>query len=245
MTDEKKSLFPAGRLIVIAALAGALAGAVAVYVRTTLPGNNEAGSPVAQASGEDAEACASRADMARSLAAAATGDVAALLPADPPQSMKSLTFNAPDGTRMSLADRSGKLLLVNLWATWCVPCREEMPALNALQESMGSDAFEVIAVNVDTGDDTKPRKFLAETGVDALAYYRENTLGLFNDVKTRGLALGLPVTMLVDPDGCLLAHMNGPADWSGDDARRFLERAMAVETSAPPDQKNLSQPTVN
>lgn len=126
---------------------------------------------------------------------------------------------------MTLADHSGKLLLVNLWATWCVPCREEMPALNALQKDMGSDSFEVIAVNVDTGDDTKPKKFLTDTGVDALGYYRDNSLDLFNDVKARGLALGLPVTLLVDGDGCLLANMNGPADWASDDAKRFLTSA--------------------
>jgi thiol-disulfide isomerase/thioredoxin len=245
MKDEKKSLFPAGRLILIAAVAGALAGAVAVYVRTTLPGNNATNAPVAQIGGSDADACASRAENAKTVAAAATGDVAAMLPADPPQSLRGLTFNAPDGAKMTLADRAGKVLLVNLWATWCFPCREEMPALNALQKEMGSETFEVVAINVDTGDDAKPRKFMSETGVDALGYYRENTLDLFNDVKARGLALGLPVTLLVDSDGCLLSHMNGPADWAGGDARRFLSAAMADQPSTIPDQKNLSPPTVN
>ena len=99
-----------------------------------------------------------------------------MLPADPPQSLKALAFNAPDGKPMTLADRAGKTVLLNLWATWCFPCREEMPALNALQKELGSDKFEVIAVNVDTGDDAKPKKFLAETGIDALGYYRDNTL---------------------------------------------------------------------
>ena len=82
-----------------------------------------------------------------------------------------------------------------------------------------------MAINVDTGDDTKPKKFLTETGVDALGYYRDNTLDLFNELKTRGLALGLPVTLLVDGDGCLLAHMNGPADWASADAKRFIAGA--------------------
>ncbi|TIP70556.1 MAG: TlpA family protein disulfide reductase, partial [Mesorhizobium sp.] len=75
-------------------------------------------------------------------------------------------------------------------------------------------AFEVVAVNVDAGDDSKPKKFLEETGVEALGYYRDSTMALFNDLKTRGLALGLPVTMLIDAEGCLIAHMNGPAEWS-------------------------------
>ena len=226
MTDEKKSLMPAGRMVLIAALAGALAGAVAVYVRTTLSGNNAPGTPVAADSGAaDDAACAAKAERAKTVAAAATGAVAAMLPADPPQSLKGLAFKGPDGAPMTLGDHAGKLVLFNLWATWCVPCREEMPALDALQEAMGGDRFEVVAVNVDTGDDTKPKKFLAETGVDDLAYYRDNSLDLFNDVKTRGLALGLPVTLLIDAEGCLLANMNGPADWASDDARRFLAAA--------------------
>ncbi len=88
-------------------------------------------------------------------------------------------------------------MLLNLWATWCFPCREEMPALNALQKEAGSDKFEVIAVNVDTGDDTKPKKFLTETGIDTLGYYRDNTLALFNDGgRSAACALGLPVTLL-------------------------------------------------
>ena len=148
-----------------------------------------------------------------------------MLPADPPQSLKGLAFNAPDGKPMTLADRSGKAVLLNLWATWCFPCREEMPALNALQKELGSEQFEVIAVNVDVGDDAKPKKFLAETGIDTLGYYRDNTLALFNELKTRGLALGLPVTLLIDADGCLLAHMNGPANWAGDDAKRLIAAA--------------------
>jgi hypothetical protein len=98
-----------------------------------------------------------------------------------------------------------------------------MPALDALQKEMGSETFEVVAVNVDTGDDTKPKKFLDETGVASLGYYRDNTLGLFNDLKKRALALGLPVTLLIDGDGCLLAHMNGPAEWHSEDARRLIE----------------------
>ena len=152
-----------------------------------------------------------------------------MLAASPPQSLSDLAFNGPDGQPMTLRDLSGKTVLMNLWATWCAPCRAEMPALDALQKEMGGDGFEVVAVNVDTGDDTKPKAFLAETGVASLAYYRDNTLRLFNDLKKRALALGLPVTLLIDGDGCLLAHMNGPAEWHGEDARRLIEAVPAVE----------------
>ncbi|TIU45547.1 MAG: TlpA family protein disulfide reductase, partial [Mesorhizobium sp.] len=136
-------------------------------------------------------------------------------------------FNGPDGKPMTIADHAGKTVLLNLWATWCAPCRAEMPALDALQKEKGSKDFEVVAVNVDTGDDTKPKKFLKEIGVETLGFYRDPTIALFNEAKTRGLALGLPVTMLIDADGCLIAHMNGPAEWSSPDAKRLVEAALA------------------
>ena len=217
--------FPAPRLILAALVAGVLAGAVAVYVSESGTGN-KLSAQVAVGNSKDDVACATKAERAKKVAAAATGEVAALLPADPPQSLKSLAFNGADGKPTTLADHAGKTVLLNLWATWCAPCRAEMPALDALQKQMGSDAFQVVAVNVDTGDDIKPRKFLQDTGVQTLGYYRDPTMALFNDVKARGLALGLPVTMLVDGDGCLIAHMNGPAEWSSQDAKRLVVTAL-------------------
>ncbi|TPI59761.1 TlpA family protein disulfide reductase [Mesorhizobium sp. B3-1-7] len=225
MADGKRFFFPATRLILAALLAGVLAGAVAVYVSESGSGNN-APEKVAVAAGKDDAACAAKAGRAKQIAAKAVGQVAALQPADPPQSLKSLAFNGPDGKPMTLADHAGKTVLLNLWATWCAPCRAEMPALDALQKEKGSNAFEVVAVNVDTGDDTKPKKFLNEIGVQTLGFYRDPTIALFNEVKTRGLALGLPVTMLIDADGCLIAHMNGPAEWSSPDAKRLVEAAL-------------------
>lgn len=224
MADGNR-FFPAPRLILAALVAGVLAGAVAVYVSESGSGNN-APAQVAVDDSKDDVACAAKADRAKTVAAAATGQVAALLPADPPQSLKSLAFNDPGGKPMTLADHAGKTVLLNLWATWCAPCRAEMPALDALQKEMGSDAFHVVAVNVDAGDDAKPKKFLEETGVKALGYYRDSTMALFNDLKTRGLALGLPVTMLIDGEGCLITHMNGPAEWSSPDAKRLVETAL-------------------
>jgi len=228
MADGNR-LFPAPRLILAALVAGALAGAVAVYVSESRSGNN-APAQAAVGDSRDDVTCAAKSDRAKKVAASATGEVAALLPADPPQSLKSLAFNGPDGKPMTLADHAGKTVLLNLWATWCAPCRAEMPALDALQKEKGSDSFEVVAVNVDAGDDVKPKKFLSDTGVATLGYYRDSTMTLFNDLKKRGLALGLPVTMLIDGEGCLIAHMNGPAEWSGPDARRLVETALKPES---------------
>ncbi len=224
MADGKSNL-PAGRLIGIAAVAGVLAGALGVYVMGGPSGNN---APMVAGSAPDPQAiaaCAAKTEAVAAIDPLITGEVAAMLPADPPRLVSDIAFNDPNGQPMRLSDL-GKVTLVNLWATWCAPCREEMPALNQLQAELGGEDFEVVAVNIDTGDDTKPKAFLEETGVDRLAYYRDNTLGLFNDLKRRNLAVGLPVTLLVDADGCLLGHMNGPAEWASEDAKNLIEAAM-------------------
>ncbi|TKT75267.1 TlpA disulfide reductase family protein [Aquamicrobium sp. LC103] len=212
---------PTFRLIAIAAVAGMIAGAIGVYVIGSRSGNNET-AIAAAVDPAAAQLCEAKAEKAKAVGDAARGEVAGMMAANPPQSLKDLAFNAPDGKPMTIADLSGRTVLVNLWATWCAPCREEMPALDELQAEMGGDKFEVVAVNVDTGDDVKPRRFLDEIEVGSLGFYRDNTLGVFNDLKRRGLALGLPVTLLIDGDGCLLANMNGPAEWASEDAKKLI-----------------------
>ena len=226
MSDGKK-LSPGFAPVAIAAVAGLLAGAVAVYVAGGTSGNTALPPVAAAPSGADAASCPGKEARAKAVAEAATGQVAAMMAADPPQSLSSLAFNAPDGKPATLGSMSGKILLLNLWATWCAPCRAEMPALDALQGKMGGPDFEVVAMNVDTGGDEKPKAFLAETGIRNLAYYRENTLALFNELKRRNLALGLPVTLLIDRDGCVIANMNGPAEWAGPDAEKLIKAALA------------------
>ncbi len=210
------------KIILLAGLAGIIAGAVAVYVMERPSGNIVAAT-------NPADQCAIKAEAAKAIDAAATGAVAAMRGADAPQSLSSLTFNGPDGKPVRLEDFKGKTVLVNLWATWCVPCREEMPALDALQTKKGGDDFKVVAINIDTGDDAKPKAFLDEIGVKSLELYRDASMGVFNDLKRKNLAFGLPVTVLVDKEGCQIAAMNGPADWGSDDAARFIDAARAVK----------------
>ncbi|MEK1888786.1 MAG: TlpA disulfide reductase family protein [Phyllobacterium sp.] len=209
------------KIISLAALAGIFAGAVGVYVMERPSGNI-----VATTNPDDQ--CTLKTANAKAIDKAATGAVAAMRGADSPQSMGSLTFTGPDGKPVRLEDFKGKTLLVNLWATWCLPCREEMPALDALETKKGGDDFKVVTINIDTGDEAKPKAFLSEIGVKSLELYRDPSMGVFNDLKRKNLAFGLPVTMLVDKEGCQIAAMNGPAEWSGEDAARFIEAAKAL-----------------
>ena len=220
MTVKKTLGLPSMKWVAIAGLAGVLAGAAAIYVKDGLSGN---GAVVA-----DAGACTAAAGKAAALAPFTKGQVAAMSTVDDHRTLPGLVFKGPAGEERTMADFSGKTVLLNLWATWCVPCREEMPALNALQKDMGGDRFEVVAVNIDTGDDEKPKAFLTETGVHDLAYYRDASMGVFNTLKKEGLAFGLPVTLLMDDKGCLISAMNGPAAWDSDDAKALIGAAIAT-----------------
>ena len=217
------------KLALTAVILGVLAGAGAVYVKGS-PSGNDRTPPMTEVAAVDAEAgsCPATDAWVEALTPHATGAVAAMAPVDEPVSLADIAFNGPDGAAMTLADFSGKTILVNLWATWCAPCREEMPALAELQEKAGGEDFEVVTVNIDMGDADKPRAFLDEIGVDNLTLYRDDTMDVFNDLKRQGLAFGLPVTLLVDENSCLMASMNGPADWAGADALALVEAARGV-----------------
>jgi thiol-disulfide isomerase/thioredoxin len=218
-TDSNSAMKPL-KLLAAAALLGAIAGAVAVYVKggPSVHGGDE----VAQVDTGAAQ-CTLDPALKDRLSKAATGDVAAMVPASPSKQLGALSFNGPDGKAMNINSFSGKTVLVNLWATWCVPCREEMPALNALQTKAGNGTFEVVTVNVDSNTGEKRSAFRKDKGIVALKDYFEPTMALFNAAKKEGLAFGLPVTMLIGPDGCLLAAMNGPANWAGNDALNLIK----------------------
>lgn len=226
MSVKKTLGLPAGKLIAIAGLAGLLAGGAAIYVKESLSGN--ATGAVASA---DPAACPLAAARAEAITPFSKGQVAAMRTVDEHRALPDLVFDGPDGKKKTIADFAGKTLLVNLWATWCVPCREEMPALNALQKDLGSDKFEVVAINIDTGDDEKPKNFLDETKVHDLGYYRDASMGVFNTLKKEGLAFGLPVTLLMDDKGCLISAMNGPAAWDSEDAKALINAALTSPKS--------------
>jgi thiol-disulfide isomerase/thioredoxin len=172
--------------------------------------------------------CAARSDfIASSIAGLATGEVAAFQAAREPQDLSGLAFINADGAEATLKDFSGKVALVNLWATWCAPCRREMPALDRLQAALGGERFEVVPINIDTGGLEKPKAFLESIEVKNLPLHRDPTTDIFQDIRKRGLGLGLPVTILVDENGCQLGHMAGPAEWDSDDAKALIRAAVA------------------
>jgi thiol-disulfide isomerase/thioredoxin len=171
-------------------------------------------------------ACTQAEDVARRLAPFARGEVAAFAVADPSRRLPDLAFRDATGAERRLADWRGRTVLLNLWATWCVPCRKEMPALEALESKLGGPGFEVVAVNIDTRDGDKPRAWLKEVGIDRLAYYADPTAKVFQDLKIMGRAAGMPTTLLVDPAGCEIGTVAGPAEWASEDAVKLVTAAL-------------------
>jgi thiol-disulfide isomerase/thioredoxin len=171
-------------------------------------------------------ACAAAVDLARRVGPLARGEVAAFVPAEQPLRLPNVAFRDAAGIERHLSDWGGRTVLLNLWATWCVPCRKEMPALETLEGKLGGPSFEVVAVNIDTRDPAKPRAWLKEAGISRLAYYADPSAKLFQDLKIIGRAPGMPTTLLVDPAGCEIGTVAGPAEWASDDAVKLVSAAL-------------------
>jgi thiol-disulfide isomerase/thioredoxin len=171
-------------------------------------------------------ACRPAVALSQKLAPLAQGEVAALTMATTPLKLPDLTFQDADGNTKKLSDWRGRTVLVNLWATWCVPCRKEMPALDSLQGKLGSRDFQVVAVNIDTRDPEKPRNFLKDENLTRLSFFSDEKAKVFQDLKNIGRALGMPTSVLVDGQGCEIATIAGPAEWSSDDAVKLISAAI-------------------
>jgi thiol-disulfide isomerase/thioredoxin len=209
---------PAGKrlaLILMGGAVGLVVGFAGVYGIGRLTGN----------AGPD-PACKASVETAHRIAPLVRGEVAALAVPQAPRALPALAFKDSKGTDRSLADWHGRTVLLNLWATWCVPCRKEMPALDALQGKLGGADFEVVSINIDTRDTDKPKTWLRDAGVNRLAYYADNNAKVFQDLKAIGKAFGMPTTLLIDPNGCELAALAGPAEWASDDAVKLVTAAL-------------------
>ncbi|MFC0703246.1 TlpA family protein disulfide reductase [Marinobacter persicus] len=126
-----------------------------------------------------------------------------------PRTLPELAFEDEDGRPLTLADSKGKAILLNIWATWCLPCREEMPTLDSLQAQLGGEQFEVVALSVDHAGISVVEKFYRKTGIQHLRQYIDpSTLA----TSTLGIA-GVPTTLLIDHDGREIGRLVGAAEW--------------------------------
>jgi thiol-disulfide isomerase/thioredoxin len=180
----------------------------------------------------EAAACAAAKPVAARVAPFARGEVAAVAVASDPRPLPHLAFRDAEGAQKTLADWHGRTVLLNLWATWCVPCRKEMPALDALQAKLGGENFQVVAVNIDTRDPHKPKEWLDKAGIKQLAYFADPSAKVFQDLKAAGKAFGMPTTVLVGPGGCEIGTLAGPAEWASEDAIKLVQAALTGSAAA-------------
>jgi thiol-disulfide isomerase/thioredoxin len=216
--NERKRAAPQ-MVYLIAAVIAAIVGFGTVYV-SFAPSDN----------GESAVSSADSATQATGnspLAGLNKGAMAPLVIKPQPVDLPPLTFTGADSKPVSLADFSGKIALLNIWATWCVPCREEMPALDKLDAKLGGKDFQVVAINIDQGGTDKAAAFLKETGVTHLALYTDPSSKLFATLKV----VGMPTTLIVDRNGREIARLVGPADWASPEAVKVIEAAIAAPSA--------------
>lgn len=145
-----------------------------------------------------------------------------------PKSIASIAFEDGQGRPRTLAEFQGKVVLLNIWATWCGPCRREMPSLDRLQGLLGGSGFEVVALSIDRAGLEVVRKFYADVGIRNLAIYIDSS-----GKATRELAtVGVPATLLIDRTGRELGRLVGPEEWDEPDIVQFLKRVIAQKTGS-------------
>ena len=137
---------------------------------------------------------------------------------DAPRAVPELAFEDGQGGKHTLRQFRGKTVLLNVWATWCAPCREEMPALDRLQRKLGGSGLEVLALSIDTGGAAAVKQFYDELGIRSLAIYVDRSM---RATGTLG-AVGLPTTLLIDAEGREIGRRIGPAEWDGPEAVRLI-----------------------
>jgi thiol-disulfide isomerase/thioredoxin len=197
-----------------------MAGAVAAGALAGLAGVYGIGGFMRNAGDPD---CRPAIEIARRIGPLVRGEVAAMAIAESPLRVPDLSFRDRSGAERRLSDWRGRTMLLNLW---CIPCRKEMPALDALEGAVGGERFEVVAVNIDTRDPDKPHAWLEGVGVNRLAYYADPSAKVFQDLKLIGRAFGLPTTVLVDPAGCEIGTAAGPAEWASEDGLKLVRSAL-------------------
>ena len=211
------------KLPLILIILAVIATGIGIYVINTGSGND------LLTTASDETGCKVDTANADALDAVIKGDIAAMRLVDDPLDVSGLAFADRDGKPATLGDWKGRVVLFNLWATWCAPCRAEMPAFEELETTHGGEDFQVVPVSVDLGDAVKPKAFYAEINLTALPFFHEGELTIFNTLKKKGMAFGMPVTLLVDRNSCAVAVLNGPAEWAGADAVNLIQTAISLQ----------------
>ncbi len=165
--------------------------------------------------------------------ATAVGATSLLLnPHEQPRVLKSFKFIDGDLKAVSLDDFRGKFVLLNIWATWCGPCRTEMPTLERLQKVLGGPDFEVVALSIDNEGVPVVKQFYKELGIEALRVFVDPTMKAPLELNV----IGVPTTLLLDREGREIARYAGPAEWDSPGVvaviRTYLERAPVAQESA-------------
>jgi thiol-disulfide isomerase/thioredoxin len=137
-----------------------------------------------------------------------------------PKPMPELSFTDASGKIRSLSEFKGKVVLLNIWATWCGPCRKEMPTFDRLQAALGGPDFEIVPLSVDRKGMEVVEKFYAENGIKSLARY---VTGSSNEAFEKLALFGLPVTLLINRQGQELGRREGPAEWDSPETTAFLK----------------------
>jgi thiol-disulfide isomerase/thioredoxin len=212
--------------IVIAALLAAIAGIGTVYL-SFAPSDNGRFASSSRGGTSEPSAPAAGTTASGPLAGLNKGAMAPFIARAKPLELPPISFVGAEGTTKSLSDWKGKVVLLNIWATWCVPCREEMPALDKLQAELAGKDFDVVAVNIDRGGGDKPKAFLAETGATHLQLYTDPTGKLFSTLKT----VGMPATLLIDREGREIGRLVGPANWDSPEALALIKAAIAAPSA--------------
>lgn len=150
------------------------------------------------------------------------GTMATFVVRKEPKDLADARFKNADGKELSFQDWRGKVILLNLWATWCAPCRHEMPALDRLQGSIGGDNFEVVAVSIDRKGLKAAQGFLTEIKTKNLTTYIDQTGKIAREVG----AFGMPTSILIDRDGKEIGRLIGPAEWDSNETMALIKAAI-------------------
>jgi thiol-disulfide isomerase/thioredoxin len=208
-----------GIAMTLAFILPAVIGYGAVYVMAGGADNDVAALPVAKTA---APVVAQASPPVAGLNPLSQGEMAKFVFKKEPEPMPEIAFVDGTGAAKTLKDFKGKVVLLNLWATWCLPCRKEMPALDRLQAALGSDKFEVVALSLDRAGIEASRKFLDGIKIANLKLYVDPTARMNGPLKI----FGMPTTILIDAEGREVGRLLGEAEWDSEDAKKLIKATL-------------------